>query len=317
MASDLNRSSPKANFFLVGAPKAGTTSVDRLLRHHPDVFLSPIKEPCHFCADVNTQIGHFPPSDRNRRDLSAYLASPEREIVHLRHVSSPEDYQRLFDGAHGRKIVGECSTYYLSSTTAAERIHSYNPDAKILVLVRNPLDRIRSHYVMDRSLGFASRPLVQLIEEELALGESAHWGNCHYYVGASRYTPQLERYRRMFAPQNICVLSFEKLVAEPDIELRRMFRFLDIAAPVGTLALPRENKSRPLRFPRLHDSLRRSGLKPMIAGVLKSKISMKLGQTAESIYYREKLQLVSQQDLDRIGALLRQQGLDPVKALAA
>jgi hypothetical protein len=317
MASDLNRSNPKANFFLVGAPKAGTTSVDRLLRQHPEVMLSPIKEPCHFCADVNAQLVRGQGHEKCRMDLSSYLASREREVVHLRQVSSPEDYQRLFDGAHGRKIVGECSTYYLSSTVAAERIHSYNPDAKILVLIRNPLDRIRSHYVMDRSLGLASRPLVELVEEELALGDDAHWGNCRYYVGASRYTQQLERYRRLFAPGNICVLAFEKLIAEPDVELRRMFHFLDIAPPADPLKLPLENKSRPVRFPRLHDSLRKSGLKPAIAGVLKNTMSMKLGQAARSIYYREKLQLVPEQDLGRIRELLRQEGLDPLTALAA
>jgi hypothetical protein len=317
MAAHLNRSNPKANFFLVGAPKAGTTSVDRLLRKHPDVFLSPIKEPCHFCPDVNAQIARVPGHGKARFDLSAYLASPAREVVHLYEVPSPDDYLRLFDGAQGRKVIGECSTYYLSSTLAAERIHSYNPDAKILVLVRNPLDRIRSHYVMDRSLGVASRPLVQLVEEELALGDDAHWGNCRYYVGASRYERQIDRFRRKFPAQNICVLSFEKLVADPDLELRRMFRFLDIAEPTGALALPLENKSRLVRFPMLHESLRRSGLKPMLAGMLKTNMSKKLGQTAKSIYYREKGQLVSRQDLDRVGALLRQEGVDPVAALAA
>ena len=237
--------------------------------------------------------------------------------MHLHEVASPDDYMRLFDGALGRKVVGECSTYYLSSTLAADSIHSYNPDAKILVLVRNPLERIRSHYVMDCSLGFASRPLVELVEEELALGEDAHWGNCRYYVGASRYVRQLERFRCKFPNQSICVLSFEKLIAEPDLELRRMFRFLDITAPIGPLTLPLENKSRPLRFPKLHESLRRSGLKPMIAGMLNTNVSKKFGQAAKSVYYREKGQLVSRKDLDKVSALLVQEGLDPVTGLAA
>ena len=90
MAAAPVHANPKANFFLVGAPKAGTTSVDRLLRDHPDVFLSPIKEPCHFCPDVNAQLASQ--QDPSRLDLDAYLDAPQRPIVHLYPVSSPERY---------------------------------------------------------------------------------------------------------------------------------------------------------------------------------------------------------------------------------
>jgi hypothetical protein len=306
---------PKANFFLVGAPKAGTTSVDRLLRGHPDVFLSPIKEPCHFCPDVNAQIEPVL-ARRTRVDLAAYLSSPTRGTIHLQTVTSPDDYARLFEGAGSRKVIGECSTYYLSSRTAARNIHAYNPDARIVAVVRDPVQRIRSHYTMDRSLGFASRPLPALVEEELALGDAAHWGNCRYYVGASRYARQLREYRRYFPAENICVLSFEKLVAEPGTELRRLFSFLDIAMPPGPPALPLENKSRAVRFPRLHSGLRESRLKPIVAGVLKNTMSMRLGRMARSVYYRDKAQVVSDEELRRVGVLLRDEGLDADMALA-
>ena len=91
-------STPKANFFLVGAPKAGTTSVDRLLRRHPQVFLSPIKEPGHFCPDVAEQLA---PSfgKKTRLDIAAFLDSPDRPTVGLAWVTAFEHYQRLFEGA--------------------------------------------------------------------------------------------------------------------------------------------------------------------------------------------------------------------------
>lgn len=300
---------PRANFFLVGAPKAGTTSVDRLLRRHPEVFLSPIKEPCHFCPDVNEQIA---PSlqRKDRIDLQAYLASPARDVVHLAHVASASDYARLFEGAGSNRLIGECSTYYLSSQAAPRNIRAYNPEAKILALVRDPLERIRSHYAMDKSLGLATRPLLELVEEELALGERAHWGNCRYYVGASRYARQLAEYRRHFADEQICVLSFEDLIADPDRTLRRLFSFLAIAAPAEPLALPLENKSRGVRFPRLHHGLRESGLKPIVAGMLKSATGTRLGRMARSVYYRDKAQVASAEELHRVGLLLREEGLD-------
>ena len=316
MKPDSVQREAKANFFLIGAPKAGTTSVDRVLREHPDVFLSPIKEPCHFCPDVNAQIASVL-ARPDRIELSAYLASTEREIVHLCHVASPADYARLFEGAYGKAVVGECSTYYLSSAAAPRNIRAYNPDARLLVLLRNPLDRIRSHYTMDRSLGLATRPLPALIEEELALGDAANWGNCRYYVGASRYSRQLENVYRSFPPEQVCVLSFEDLVADPDAQLRRLFGFLGIAAPDAPLVLPRANKSRATRFPLLHSGLRASGLKPMLAHLLKHRLHGRMEHAAQSLYYRERAQVVPDEDLRRVRSLLRDVGLDTPVARAA
>lgn len=299
----------KANFFLVGAPKAGTTSLDRMLRRHPDVFLSPIKEPCHFCPDV---AAHVAPSLRDRKplDLELYLASPRREVIHMSFVSSPSHYARLFEGSGACRVVGECSTFYLSSADAPGGIHAYNPEAKIVVLLRNPLDRIRSHYAMDRLLGRASKSLLDLVEEELKLGAAAHWGNCNYYVGASRYARQLQAYRDHFAPEQIFVSSFEELLANPRTEFERLFSFLCISVPAGQLALPLENKSRAARFPRLHASLRNSNLKATMVGLLGRGLSNPLGRLVRSLYYSEDVPLVPDEDLDRLAALLRDEGLE-------
>jgi hypothetical protein len=316
MTRDSDQPQRKANFFLVGAPKAGTTSVDRVLRDHPEVFLSPIKEPCHFCPDVNARIASVL-NRKDRIDLPAYLASGRREIVHLCHVRSAVDYARLFERACGQPVLGECSTYYLSSTVAPANIHAYNPDARILVLLRDPLDRIRSHYTMDLSLGLAHGPLPALVEEELALGKDANWGNCRYYVGASRYASQLKAYHRYFPPQQVCVLSFEDLVRDGDTQLRRLFAFLGITAPAVPLALPRANKSRATRFPLLHDTLRASGLKPVLTSLLKRGLRGRVEQAAESLYYREHATVVPDEDLDRVRTLLRDEGLDEPVARAA
>jgi hypothetical protein len=298
----------------VGAPKAGTTSVDRLLRNHPDVFLSPIKEPCHFCPDVREQLVQKWAS-RKPLDLEAYLASSQREVVHMHPVSRAEDYARLFSGAGGLPVVGECSTFYLSSGVAAAEIHAYNPDARIVVMVRKPIDRIRSHYAMDRSLGLATRPLLSLVKEELALGDQANWGNCRYYIGASRYQQQIEAFNRFFPRERVCVLSFESLVAEPDRTLRRLFDFLGLDAPAEPLALPRENASRAARFPWLHSGLRQ--FKPIIAGLLKDTSSSRIGTMAKSVYYREKATIVPEDDLAELATLLQAHGLEPFVALAA
>ena len=299
---------PKANFFLVGAPRAGTTSVDRVLRDHPQVFLSPIKEPCHFCPDIAEQMARKPA--RMRRIESSYLASSRKELIHLSWVSSSDDYSRLFDGAAGHRIVGECSTYYLSSKIAPKSIHAYNPQARILILVRRPIDRIRSHYAMDRSLGNTDRPLLSLVEDELALGKDANWGNCHFYVGASRYSRQVAEFRRYFPPEQVCVLSFEQLVASPGTELLKLFGFLGIAVLPQPPDLPRENKSRAARFPWLHHELRGSGLKPFVNGLLKHSLSGPAGRIMKSVYYRKDVRVVSDEELEKVEQLLASEGLD-------
>lgn len=304
----------KANFFLVGAPKAGTTSIDRLLRNHPDVFLSPIKEPCHFCPDVAEQLA---PSFRKKQriDIAAYLASADRRELGLAWVTSADDYARLFEGADGRRVIGECSTFYLSSKAAPGRIHAYNPAARIVAVVRKPLDRIRSHYEMDRVHGVTGRPLLSLVEEELALGEDADWGNCAYYVGASRYSQQLQAFYRHFAPENVCVLAFEKLIADPEAELGRLFAFLGIDAP-GRLTLPSANRSRAARFPLFNRALHASGLKSLVSGALKSGLPKRLEQATKSAYYRRGSRVVADDELARLDRLLRDAGLEPAPACA-
>jgi hypothetical protein len=304
---------PRANFFLVGAPKAGTTSIERLLRGLPDVFLSPIKEPCHFCPDVAEQLA---PAFRRKQhvDVAAYLASPARPPVGLAWVASPGDYARLYEGADGRKVVGECSTFYLSSRVAAARIHAYNPDARIVAVQRRPLDRIRSHYEMDRVHGTTREPLPALVEQELALGEDADWGNSRYYVGASRYARQLREFRRHFPEEQICVLSFEKLVADPAAELSRLFAFLGIEPPGGAAALPSANRGRAARFPALNSALHASGYKSLVSGALKRLLPERLERAAKAAYYRRGARVVPEQDLARVQALLREAGIEEAAA---
>ncbi|HSR64174.1 MAG TPA: sulfotransferase domain-containing protein, partial [Xanthomonadaceae bacterium] len=153
-------------------------------------------------------------------------------------------------------------------------------------------------------------------EQELALGDRAHWGNCRYYVCASRYAPQVAAYTRLFGTDNLCVLAFERLVAEPAHELQRLFGFLGIDLP-GELSLPRENSTRAARFPGLHKGLRDSGLKAMLRGLWQRSAGTGLGRMARSMYYRDKQGVVPEEDLRRVRTLLQAHGMDSYLAEAA
>jgi hypothetical protein len=115
----------------------------------------------------------------------------------------------------------------------------------------------------------------------------------------------------------VCVLAFEDLVSDTDAVLRRLFGFLGIAAPAGPLVLPRENKSRATRFPLLHSGLRATGLKPVLSHLLKHSLGGRIEEAAQSLYYRERARIVSDEDLRRVRTLLREEGLDAPVAQAA
>ncbi len=109
----------RPNFFIVGAPKCGTTALSEYLRGHPRAFLSQPKEPHYFCSDFD------------------YYYAPGRRAL--------DHYLRLFDGASSDHLaVGEASVWYLYSMTAIPAIHEFSPEARIIAMVRSPIELVPS-----------------------------------------------------------------------------------------------------------------------------------------------------------------------------
>jgi len=105
----------KPDLFIVGAPRSGTTALYEYLRSHPDIFMCTPKEPNYFSFDMNRP----------------------------RAANTEEEYLRLFKNAH-EKVAGEASVWYLYSKVAIAEIMRFNPDAKIIAMVRSPIDWFRS-----------------------------------------------------------------------------------------------------------------------------------------------------------------------------
>src|SRR5687767_14301335 len=132
---------PLPNFFIIGAPKCGTTSLYEYVRQHPDVYMSPLKEPVYWAFD--------PDGPRDPDRLRKFR------------VTTREEYERLFEGATGQRILGEASPVYLASERAARAIRENIPHAKMVVLFRDPaeatfsafLGRIRDGRESRRDLG--------------------------------------------------------------------------------------------------------------------------------------------------------------------
>jgi hypothetical protein len=190
------------NFFVVGAQKAGTTSVYEYLKLHPQVYMSPVKEPHFFSSD---------------------LVRIDSDLVFHREA----DYLRLFEGAEGFRVVGEASPCYLWHPEVARRIRDRIPEARIVILLRDPVERAYSHYLMDIMDGGLSKPFYELITEEFRRGEKV-FGTGHLYVELGQYFRQVRRYVEAFGYDQVLVLMFEDLVHCPFETAARVAGFLGL-----------------------------------------------------------------------------------------
>lgn len=182
-------------FLIVGAPKAGTTSVYFYLRQHPEVFMSPVKEPHYFAVSRKK------------------TAAPPR--MHGVTVSR-EQYQSLFSEANGEKAIGEASTGYLMSPVAAQRIKAEIPAAKIIVLLRNPADRAFSGYMMKTRNSRENESITDAFQRGKA------------YVENSFYAENLTRYFNVFPRDQIGVFIFEEFKEDPQAVMKKIYRFIGV-----------------------------------------------------------------------------------------
>jgi hypothetical protein len=162
------REPAQPNFFLVGAAKTGTTSLYHYLDQHPAVFMSPIKEPCFFAPEV---VGFDPHARRafeaDATALRAYLDGPMRRKRSAGIVLEWEDYLKLFKHVRHETAVGESSVSYLPSTSAAQAIRTRLPDARILVMLRDPTERLGSHFAASRIAGATELGFIDWVEGQV------------------------------------------------------------------------------------------------------------------------------------------------------
>src|SRR5262245_1508584 len=126
------------NFFVVGTGKAGTTSLYHYLRQHPQIYMSPVKEPCYFASEIrpeNMASAYVSHIRRLSRNLPRLL-DDGRPVSPLGWVVSEwDDYLRLFRQVAGETAIGEASAAYLWSATAARNIAAAAPDARIIMIL--------------------------------------------------------------------------------------------------------------------------------------------------------------------------------------
>jgi hypothetical protein len=214
----------KPNFFIVGAPKCGTTALYEYLRPHPNIFMSGVKEPHFFAKDLGT----YPRIKTQQEYAEIFAESTEK---HLR--------------------VGEASVYYLRSSVAIPNIREFNPQAKIVAMFRNPVEMVYSlHsqllYVAEERESDFERAwrLQERRSRGIDLPPGSRGSFLLQYAQFGQFGTQTERLLSVFPRAQVKLILYDDFAASPRAVYDDLIDFLDI---------PHDNRS---DFPRINDNKR-------------------------------------------------------------
>jgi Sulfotransferase family len=202
------------DFFIVGHAKSGTTALYEMLRGHPQIYMPAWKEPWYFATDMRPR---FQP--------------PMAGVT----PATLADYASLFDGARTDQRIGEASSSYLWSRSAAKGIAEVQPDARIIAILREPASFLRSlHLQLLQSHVEAKKDLQTAISLEGARREGkkiprrSHRPQLLQYADHVRYVEQLRRYRELFPREQMLVLIYDDFRSDNEATVRTVLRFLDV-----------------------------------------------------------------------------------------
>ncbi len=199
------------NFLVIGAPKAGTTSLYKYLQQHPQIYMSPVKEPSFFALE-GEELDILPSGNHS--------------------VTNIDKYQSLFQGVAEEIAIGEASTTYLYSPKAPERIKYYLPNVKLIAILRNPVDRAFSNYKMIlRNKPSSLKSFSQEIENEqpnLVIRRQEKKRPITPYIAGGFYYNLLKRYFDIFDSSQIKIYLYEDFTQNTIQVMQDIFKFLEI-----------------------------------------------------------------------------------------
>ncbi|MEL6554673.1 MAG: sulfotransferase [Cyanobacteria bacterium J06621_11] len=232
--SDRTSLMAQPSFFIVGAPKCGTTALCKYLAQHPEVFISTPKELYYFDTDFKTK--------KSADSLPAYLEK--------------------FTEGEG-KICGEGSTSYLYSKAAAENIHRFNPNAKIIIMLRNPVTVMQSFH--SQLLFNGSSETIQDFAEAIALEPERKQGKhiphrcivpeMLLYREVVSFSAQVKRYLELFGKEQVKVIVFDDFKKDTPTAYKEVLEFIG-ADPTFTTSFVRINANKKARSPFLQTLLK-------------------------------------------------------------
>src|SRR5579871_6835655 len=218
------------NFFLAGAPKSGTTSLYHYLDQHPEIYMSRVKEPHYFSPEIRLEKLSprlRPRAEADARKLRDYLDGPMLEKRFGGPISEWSDYLKLFRGADGSKAIGEASVCYLWSESAAANIRRRIPKARIILILRNPVDMVFSMYLHNRRSEGSSLSFGEAIQKGLEQ-RGGGFDIFHPFLDLGLYHDQVKRVLDVFPKEQVRIYWYEEYKSKPLRMLADIFRFLEV-----------------------------------------------------------------------------------------
>lgn len=266
------------NFLIIGAAKAGTTALYRYLKEHPQVYMSPKKEPQFFALEGEKT------DFRGPGDGTKYT-----------YITEFEAYCALFKNVSNEFAIGEASPWYLYEPKAPERIQHYIPNAKLIAILRDPVERAYSNFL--NSVREDLEPITDFTQAMQAESERIcnNWSPRWYYKQRGFYYAQLKRYFDRFDRNQIKVYLYEDLQSNSIGLMQDMFRFLGVDDTFVPDTFQKHNVSGIPRNKALHKFLKPSNpIGSILRPLLPSKLRQGLKNSLINFNLRKKPQLSSE-----------------------
>ena len=273
------------DFFIAGAPKAGTDALYYDLDQHPEIYMSPLKEPCYFSSEIRLE--NFESSEQARRkgqgeSIRKYIHGPMSEKRFGGVISEWDDYLRLFAGVRAEKAIGEGSVCYLWSKTAAHAIASRLPGARIIIVLMDPAQRAFAQYLKIVSNGSFNHSFDEHLKACFALNDK-RLGLLHPFLEFGLYAEQVQRYMAAFPRRQIHISFHEDATANPEGWFAGILEFLGVDPSFVPERGRGEYHSTVPRFAGFSKALRARGIWKAIG----HRVPDRLRDQAKKLVYRQ------------------------------
>ncbi len=245
------------DIFLIGAAKAGTTSIANWMNENPGIALSRIKEPNYFSKEIDEKKFSLGFKSMLKSLPIGYWTQGDLEFIHQGFIKDAKHYKRLFEHASEGQKLAECSTSYLWSTKAPAEVKRASPNAKVSIVIRNPVDRAWSHYRMARKYGLVSGTFLQELEKDF-LAVSV-WGKSENFYHLSCYSKSIERWMEFFGSNQLKIEIYEIFFSEPQTSWDKICQFWKVETSILPTMLKAHEGQDP-KFPRINQFIFRSNL---------------------------------------------------------
>lgn len=253
----------KVNLFLCAAPRSGSTQLAAWLATHANIGIAAIKEPNYF-AQHEFPEAYVKKVHLNDVDPESYVRKRSKKIMQFAIFRDRKHYEYLYKDLTQTWRL-DASTTYLHADGAAEGMLEYTPDARVIILIRDPVNRALSHYRLALRTGRTSRSLIDELADEFNLVTPLPG---RFLLRQSVYEAAVAKYRSIFPAEQLLELRFEDAVKDPQSTLASIASFLGIDPAGFDLSVQEQNAGDSPRFGTLNVWLMNSGIKTALRNVI-------------------------------------------------